>query len=240
VSTQAARELRAAQLRVVAAALLGAQPGATAYLVNASAGPLLLPGPADKAAPMTLVLGLLKELQNAGRARSEDGPNGAYWSLTPDGTAWYRAGNQITGGAKTGNRTGDETMTPPKSPVTKARARQVAAAKRSLTLILEAAARHAEMLNKGEIPDGTFRASVAKYEDALTVIAALDALGETPDGGSDGLAEVRRDDLQALVAVARIAFPGAGEPLARLAEAAEGPPWNTAEPAAEPAAEGTP
>jgi hypothetical protein len=234
MTTQAAaRELRTAQLRVVAAALLGAQPGATAYLACAAAGPLLLPGPADRAAPMTLVLGLLKELQDAGRARSEDGPNGARWSLTPDGITWYRARNQTASGTRTGNRTGDETMTPPKNPVAKERARRVTAAKRSLTLILEAAARHAEMLNKGEIPDGNFRASVGKYEDALAVIIALDALGATPDGGSDGLAEVRLDDLRALVVTLRSLVPGAAsEPLARLEEAAAGPPWDTAEPAA--------
>jgi hypothetical protein len=210
-------------------------------MVNAVVSPVLQPPeagqdtllPGGRTAPMSLTLGLLEELRKTGRAHVEDDPHGACWYLTPEGITWYQSGNQTGDGTKTGNRTGDEIMTPPKSPAAKARAKQLAAAKRSLSLIAGEVAAAQAALENGGVPDRGFMASVLKYDQALAVIIALDALGEAPapDGG-DGLAEVSRDDLTTLIGVLKGLVPagllGSGDtPLARLEAAAAGPPWDT-------------
>lgn len=132
-------------------------------------------------------------------------------------------------------------MTTRKSPAAKSRARQLAAAKRSLKLIAEAVAEHQAILDRGELPSGhSFMASAQKYDLARYAITVLDEdPAATPPDGDNGTAEVSREDLQGLVKVLQgFGLPVAdGTPLARLAAAAEGPPWDTGEPAGEPASE---
>jgi hypothetical protein len=121
-------------------------------------------------------------------------------------------------------------MTAPKSAAAKARARYLAAARRSLKLIITEAAIHDALLGEGKIPETGFLASALKYDQALAALAALDALDQAPAGdGDDGTAEVRRDDLQALIWTVRGIIPpgtpGDGTPLGRLAAASGEPPW---------------
>jgi hypothetical protein len=214
---QAAEE-REQQLDQIAGILVS-QPGLTAYLVSAGSD-----------MSVGLVMNLLAGLEKTGRAYCEPDGNGA---------RWYPSGNEPGNEPGTENRTGDETMTPPKNPAVKARARQLAAAKRSLKLIADDVAKHQAALDNGELPSGSFMASAQKYDLARYAITVLD---ETGDGAvtDDGTAEVSRDDLKGLVAVLQgFGLPVTeGTPLARLAAAAEGPPWDTGAPAGqEPASE---
>ena len=86
------------------------------------------------------------------------------------------------------------------------RARNMAALKRSLTLMRDAAIAALATIENGGVPDEAFAASVATYEKALTVLRTLDALGENaPPDGEGGLAtvEVRRDSLDLLITLLR-------------------------------------
>ena len=77
------------------------------------------------------------------------------------------------------------------------RKRNMTAALRSLKLIRDAVLLHLDILEGGGVPESTFTASVAKYEAALNVLHALDALGENVS--DNGTVEVRADALEALV-----------------------------------------
>jgi|SRR5215831_17812457 len=126
-------------------------------------------------------------------------------------------------------------MTQKKSPAELARTKHRAAAKRSLSLIAKEIPVHQETLAGGGIPVSTFAASVSKYHEELAALAALDEAMLAPEGdpAADMQAQVSREDLQGLIGVLQgfgiSAAPGT--PLARLAAAAEDPPW-----APEPAA----
>lgn len=130
-------------------------------------------------------------------------------------------------------------MTTRKTPVEKARAKYLAAAKRTLSQVVTAAAEHAAALDGGGVPAGSFMTHVLRYQAALTSLDTLDALGDVavagPPDGDDGLAEVSRDDLRTMIAVIRGVVPanmlGNGDtPLSRLEDAAAGPPWETVPP----------
>jgi hypothetical protein len=124
-------------------------------------------------------------------------------------------------------------MTTAKSPAVKARAKLLAAAKRSLTLLGGETVRHLEALNRGEIPDSRLLPIAAKCDQAMASLAFLAELGGavTEDGDQDnGTAEVSRADLAALTGLIRGAWPAmdaAGDTvLGRLSRAAEEPPFD--------------
>lgn len=117
------------------------------------------------------------------------------------------------------------------APAARARARHLAAAKRSLKLLREAAAEHHVALEDGVIPESSFLVSAVKYDQALACLNLLDSLSEpagtgpdTAAGPEDGMAEVSRQDLAALVLFAHGFVTEAGRlpgsPIARLTEAA--------------------
>lgn len=124
----------------------------------------------------------------------------------------------------------------PQTPAQKLRSRNLAAAKRSLKLITDqAAADLATFENKG-VPDlGAFRASLAKYEQALIAVSLLDSLDDNlaieangADGSGSPEVEVRREDLTGLVLLVRdlvaeqdVDPDEPGTALARLTEAAQ-------------------
>ena len=86
------------------------------------------------------------------------------------------------------------------------RSRNMTAAKRSLTLIREMATADLDTLGNGVVPEGSFAASVATYEKALTVLRTLDALGEAPPPPGEGwlaTVEVHRDNLDLLINLLR-------------------------------------
>ena len=86
------------------------------------------------------------------------------------------------------------------------RSRNMTAAKRSLKLIREMATADLDTLGNGVVPEGSFAASVATYEKALTVLRTLDSLGEVapPDGeGGPDLVGVVRNDLYVLTVLLR-------------------------------------
>ena len=85
------------------------------------------------------------------------------------------------------------------------RSRNMAAVKRSLTLIRDAAVAALATIGNGGVPDEAFAASVATYEKALTVLRTLDTLGEAPPPGKGWFAtvEVHRDDLDLLIHLLR-------------------------------------
>jgi hypothetical protein len=94
------------------------------------------------------------------------------------------------------------------TPAQKLRSKNLATAKRSLKLIAEQAAADLAVFENGGVPDlGAFRASMAKYEQALLAVSLLDSLGDSlaiEAGGADGnLIEVRAGDLEALVLFVR-------------------------------------
>lgn len=97
------------------------------------------------------------------------------------------------------------------TPAQKLRTRNLAAARRSLKLIAEAAAADLATLENGGVPDlGAFRASTPKYEQALLSVVLLDSLDDSlaieangADGSGPPEVEVRHDDLAALVALVR-------------------------------------
>lgn len=208
-----------ARLKLIVFAVLSDQPGSTAYMISAASE-----------VSVSLALTLLRDLEKDGLAYSMPYPSGACWYLT---------GNETGNDPKKENRTGDEIMTTRKTPEQKMRARQVAAAKRSLALIIETANHHMELLEAGEVPESSFLASANKYDQALGTLAVLSELAGNVPGSpeADGLVEVQAADLQALVSAARMAFPNAGAPLARLESAI--PPWST-QPTAPPAPEPVP
>ena len=86
------------------------------------------------------------------------------------------------------------------------RSRNMAAMKRSLTLIRDAAVAALATIENHGVPDEAFAASVATYEKALTVLRTLDSLGEAapPDGeGGPDLVGVVRNDLYVLTVLLR-------------------------------------
>ena len=114
------------------------------------------------------------------------------------------------------------------------RSRNMAALKRSLTLIRDASVAALTTTENGGVPDEAFAASVATYEKSLTVLRTLDTLGEDapPDGeGQPDPVEVSRDDLDVLVGLLRqsdmagaIALAERGSPVGRLLAAVAGEP----------------
>ena len=88
------------------------------------------------------------------------------------------------------------------------RNRNLAAAKRSLKLILAAAQRHLDQLDAGEIPGDTFTASVTKYEHALVTLGVLEMLGENGAQEDNGEVSVSRDGLTALIELLRASDVG--------------------------------
>lgn len=85
------------------------------------------------------------------------------------------------------------------------RKRNMTAAKRSLGLILEAAQQHLALLEEGTVPESAFTVYVTKYDAALNVLHALDALGEDSDG--EGVV-VDRMGLTAMVVLLRASDVG--------------------------------
>lgn len=84
------QELRERQTADVLAAL-GEHPGMTAYLLGVY---VQVPQPSDEdwmegrpvtSAPLTLVMGLLSDLQRAGKVRAEPDEHGQRWYLTMTG-----------------------------------------------------------------------------------------------------------------------------------------------------------
>lgn len=109
----------------------------------------------------------------------------------------------------------------PATPAAKARTKNVAAAKRLLKLIETEAARHGALLAEGQVPEGSFLASVIKYDQALSAAALLDSLNGEPAADGAVLADdVRLDDLAALVLLVQDITgtppPGQDMPLTRL------------------------
>jgi len=104
-----------------------------------------------------------------------------------------------------------------------ARTRQLAAAKRSLKLIAEAAAADLATLENSGVPGDSFLPSALKYEHARQALTQLDALVA---GGDDDEVLVPREHLRLFVQVlaefgmAGGARPGDGSPLGDLAAAA--------------------
>jgi len=99
------------------------------------------------------------------------------------------------------------------TPAQKLRSKNLAAAKRSLKLIAEQAAADLAVFENGGVPAlGAFRASLAKYEQALLAVSLLDSLGDSlaiEAGGADGsVVEVQREALQALVDLLRASEVG--------------------------------
>jgi hypothetical protein len=220
MSTTVRQREREQQLDQVTAALAG-QPGVTVYLLSVAAD-----------LSVTRTMSLLDEMLKAGRARCEPNAAGARWWPAETHPETVTEPEENT----TGNGTGDTTMTAPKSAAAKARAKYLAAAKRSLNRIAREIPMHQETLAGGGVPASTFAASAAKYFEELAAITALDALeagGAAPE--DDGLAEVSREDLKMLLGVVQGLAPaaagGGDTPFMRLVHAADGPPWDTAEPA---------
>jgi hypothetical protein len=114
------------------------------------------------------------------------------------------------------------------------RSRNMTMAKRSLTLIRDAAVAALATLENGGVPDEAFAASVATYEKALAVLRTLDMLGEAaPPPGKGWLAtvEVGRDNLDLLIHLLRqsdmagvIAQAEDNSPIGKLLAAVEGEP----------------
>lgn len=112
--------------------------------------------------------------------------------------------------------------TPQEKAAKSARTRNMAAAKRSLKLIADVVAQHAGLLKQGAVPEASFMVYALKYEQARSVLVLLDTIS-TADGAADGLIEVRRDDLEVMIAALRAVVPASmlGEddpdtPLVRL------------------------
>lgn len=116
---------------------------------------------------------------------------------------------------------------PPATALTpaKARSKNLTAAKRSLGLIDEAAAKARAALDSGRIPGDGLLTYAFKYETALQALWLLDSLG-APEDGDARTVEVSRDDLESMVLYLVAEFTerkipvDPGTPLANLAEAA--------------------
>lgn len=86
------------------------------------------------------------------------------------------------------------------------RKRNLTAAKRSLKLILEGAQAHLDILDNGEVPEGSFAPSFTKYLEALGNLRVLDALGEAVS--DNGTVEVSVEALTGLVELLRASEVG--------------------------------
>jgi hypothetical protein len=115
-------------------------------------------------------------------------------------------------------------VSPETRKIRSARTRNLTAAKRSLTLIEEAAAKHRAALDAGEVPGDGFIASVLKYEAALIQLRLLGTLADGEDeAAANGADEARPDDVallvQFLLGTGLVPAESVGEdgPLGRLA-----------------------
>jgi len=109
--------------------------------------------------------------------------------------------------------------------IAEVRKRRLTAAKRSLNLVIEAAAMHRKILEDGGIPESDFAVHAVKYAQAVGELRLLDMVAAGGEPGDNGTAVVNREDLKQFVSVAIAAWgePAQESPLGQLATAAFGP-----------------